>query len=437
MRRQCKSLSTVELGLLSSAYVLVAASALMQTAALPEIAASFRVSHSVVASSLYANWLVVSVSTPPWGAMADARGRKFVLMTSLGLVMVGSAICTVSPTLAVFLCGRIVQGLGEGGAQAVPIAMIRDKVEDESKRTAAIATMFQIWPIATILSPGVGGVVTSRFGWPAIFVVLFAWAAANAFGVGAVIERDLPPTERPTTVAREMSQLAAATATMMKQGGVSSYLIFLTVARGGVPGVFLTAYPFLLQDRCHMSTSASGYVIGSIGIFAMVGGSVSKRLSATSLSAKGIVAASVALYTVFAAAVAVVAVAFPEASLGRCRGDCRWILALIVAGTFNLILCVLVPAGASVLMGFVAPNLAGVLSGLHNGAEMGLYAAAAAATSLSLAYHSPTLEFIFLLFSVWAAAAIGTYLPVVASELRTVLPSGQTPDVTEPVKPTP
>lgn len=400
-----RRLSMLELALLSVAYSLVAASALMLTTALPLIAKSFAVSKTVVTSSLYANWVVVALSTPPWGSYADARGRKFVLVLSLVLVMIGSGVCGGATTFSTFLVGRLIQGLGEGGAQSVPTAIVRDVVEDEIERTAAIATMYQMWPVVTICSPAVGGIIASEIGWRWIFAFLFAWSGVNALGIVVYIP-ETGGIKEDTTSQSELQRLAHSLRTVCRQTHVMLYLVFLIIVRGGVPATMLTYYPFLLDET--MSTSMSGLVIGAIGIFAIFGACTSRGLNRLLSDSEHIVNGTLALYVVFACAVAVAAI---FASL--CVGDCSWILAFSVAGTFNTLICIVFPAGLSILMGMVQPELAGALSGLQNGALMGLYAVVSASASVVLALYPITLTTAFLLFSFWCFVGLLSYLLVI------------------------
>lgn len=399
-----RRLPLVELALLSMAFSLVAASALMITAALPLIAESFAVSNTVVSSALYVNWIVVALSTPPWGAYADARGRKFVLVLSLALVMVGSGVCGGATTFGTFLVGRIIQGLGEGGAQSVPTAIIRDVVEDEVERTSAIATMYQIWPIVTICSPSVGGIIASQIGWRWIFAFLFAWSGANALGVVVYIA-ETREIKQDTTSQSELKKLADSLHTVCTQPHPMLYLAFLIIIRGGVPATMLTYYPFLLGET--MSTSMTGLVIGAIGFFAIVGACASKALNRLLSDAEYIVNGTLTVYLVCTIAVAVAAI-----FIRPCVGDCSWIVALSVAGTFNTIICIVDPAGISILMGMVQPELAGALSGLHNGALMGLYAVVSACAGVVLGLYPTTLTTAFLLFSIWAFIALLSYVIV-------------------------
>lgn len=215
------------------------------------------------------------------------------------------------------------------------------------------------------------------------------------------------------SIASEIFKLADQIRTILVDSRTAIYLVFLTVIRGGVPATMLTVYPFLMHDTLAISTRDTGYVIGAIGVFAFVGASFNKFF-AKSCSPPQLVRGSLLVYGIFSAIVAVMTLALLSKS--DCLGlQChqRWapILALFVSATFNALICLLVPAGLSVLVGFAKPELAGTLMGLHSGIEMGLFAIASCVSSVALKTHGPSLRLVFLLFTAWSFLSLATYVP--------------------------
>lgn len=52
---------------------------------------------------------------PLWGKLSDIWGRKLILLIANVLFLLGSLVCAVANSLAVFLFGRALQGVGGGG----------------------------------------------------------------------------------------------------------------------------------------------------------------------------------------------------------------------------------------------------------------------------------------------------------------------------------
>jgi MFS family permease len=90
----------------------------------------------------------VAVITAIWGAAFAASllrlcGLRDAYRISLVLFANGSVMCAISPSMEVFLAGRLFQGLGGGFLTALAYATIR-RVFRENERTRAIVLMSDI-----------------------------------------------------------------------------------------------------------------------------------------------------------------------------------------------------------------------------------------------------------------------------------------------------
>ena len=83
---------------------------------------------------------------------------------SLFFVLWGSVICFVVNDVTVLLLGRLVHRISEGDVCYVEIVFVRDKVPGEAQRSRIVANMYQVFPLVTILSPTIGGVINSSMG---------------------------------------------------------------------------------------------------------------------------------------------------------------------------------------------------------------------------------------------------------------------------------
>jgi EmrB/QacA subfamily drug resistance transporter len=137
--------------------------------ALPAIAGSFG-GLSYLAWVVTAYLLSATVAAPLYGRMADAFGRKRMLLWALGLFVVGSAACASAPTLPILICARALQGFGGGGLMTLAQALIGEVVSPKERG------QFQGWfganfALASTLGPVVGGVLSQHLGWRSIFWV--------------------------------------------------------------------------------------------------------------------------------------------------------------------------------------------------------------------------------------------------------------------------
>src|SRR4051812_46642188 len=62
--------------------------------------------------------LAATAGMPLYGKIADIHGRKKALRIAIVIHMAGSLICALAPSIAIFILGRAVQGIGGAGLAA-------------------------------------------------------------------------------------------------------------------------------------------------------------------------------------------------------------------------------------------------------------------------------------------------------------------------------
>lgn len=164
----------------------------MLIAALPVVQAAFAandrdtqllVSLFFVATALMALWV---------GALADAYGRRPVLLTSLLLLTISSITCLFSERVEQLWLQRIIQGASAGVGMILCRTIVRDLVSGiEAQKAIGQMSLFQAFiPVAT---PIIGAWTATRYGWQAVFAV----AAGLSFLMLVVFYRRLPETLPP------------------------------------------------------------------------------------------------------------------------------------------------------------------------------------------------------------------------------------------------
>jgi MFS family permease len=103
------------------------------------------------------------------GALADRFGKRPVLSGTVAVYSLGSLICGLAPTGAVFFAGRIVQGIGIGGEWAIGHGMVAEAVAPELRGRAA-AALQSGEPFGVALAALVGYLVLPRVGWRAVLI---------------------------------------------------------------------------------------------------------------------------------------------------------------------------------------------------------------------------------------------------------------------------
>jgi MFS family permease len=123
---------------------------------------------------VYVAWMVTAylvastASTPLWGKIADARGRRGALFAALGLFALGSAICALGADMGQLVGGRAIQGLGGGGLIAVAQTLIADAVAPK-ERGRYVGYISAVWLTSSVVGPMLGGFAASKEMWRLVF----------------------------------------------------------------------------------------------------------------------------------------------------------------------------------------------------------------------------------------------------------------------------
>jgi MFS family permease len=182
-------------GLLLAVFVGALSTNILATA-LPRILVSLQMGVSTYTYIVTAYLLVLTVSVPLWGKLADVWDKKRLLECVVALYVLSSLVAGSATSAPVLILGRAVQGLGTGGlaalGQVVLAAIIapRERGRYNGYTGAAVAG-------GTVAGPLVGGLLvnTPIAGWRACFFVSIPLGIL----AGYLIHTRLATTPRLTT----------------------------------------------------------------------------------------------------------------------------------------------------------------------------------------------------------------------------------------------
>jgi MFS family permease len=152
----------------------------MIAVALPVIGHDIGAEASVLTAWLVASYLITSIALQsPGGKLGDLIGHDRALVLGLSLVAMGSVLGLLSGEVHTLGAARIL--MASGGAATVPATMAILRNQTAADRRARVFGLFgACMGLAAAIGPLVGGELTERFGWRAVFaanlpVIAVSW----------------------------------------------------------------------------------------------------------------------------------------------------------------------------------------------------------------------------------------------------------------------
>ncbi len=171
--------------------------------ALPSISAAFTVGISDVRWVVIAYVLTYSSLLLIFGKLGDLFGYRRIFRAGLIVSAAGFAACSLAPTFAILLGGRVLQGLGIALVLSCAPALATS-LYDERERTRILGIYAAMSAAGAALGPVAGGMLVDHFGWSAVF-----WARAPLALLALILAIALPPPRQPQAQATRFDWLGA------------------------------------------------------------------------------------------------------------------------------------------------------------------------------------------------------------------------------------
>ena len=198
------------------------------------------------------------------GALADAFGRRNVILCALVLFAIGTFGCAASHSVHYLWVFRIMQGVSAGAGVVVGRALIRDLYADAAAaRLLSLVTM--IFTIAPAIAPILGGWIVKYSDWRTIFLALLVYTIVLFVVCYRRLPETLPLEQRqpfnPRYLAQNYFAVFSSPLFHMKAGIVACNFAGLFL--------YITAAPVLLPQHLHLGPDQFGWLfIPSVsGIF--------------------------------------------------------------------------------------------------------------------------------------------------------------------------
>jgi len=353
--------------------------------ALPQLVVLLAAETSTVQLTLSLYLLSLATAQLLLGPLSDRFGRRPVLLAGLAL-NVGASVAAIAANSIVMLIGaRMLQAVGASAGIVIGRAIIRDLFERE-RSAAMLGLVTTAMVVAPMVSPGIGGLLVTSFGWEAIFICIAILSGVVLLWAMVVLPETHPPGDvvDARALLKEWCELLRHRKFygFVLSGALAS-APFFTVIGGG---------PHVVVNLMHRSPTEYGlwFALGSIGYMAgnFTVSRLSERLGVEALIAAGalieIVGAAISLlFVVYAWGLGPFVIFGPQLIISYGNG---LVLPSAIAGAVS-----------------IRPQAAGSASGLLGFTQMALGAAATQIVPFALAGAETALPMAWIVLAVTVA----------------------------------
>jgi DHA1 family bicyclomycin/chloramphenicol resistance-like MFS transporter len=208
------------------------------------------------------------------GALADALGRRPVVLGGLVIYAVATLGCAIAGNIESLWLFRALQGVSAGTGLVIARAIVRDSFQGaEAQRLMSQMTL--VFGIAPAVAPVMGGLLLDQYGWRAIFWVLFVLVSAMLVWTSLRLPETLPPGSRialhPMTMARSyrnvLTRVDFLLLALIPTLNFSAFFLYIAVA------------PVFLIDLLGLTPRSFGWLFIPMISGVMIGATVSGRLA--------------------------------------------------------------------------------------------------------------------------------------------------------------
>ena len=206
------------------------------------------------------------------GPLSDRFGRRPVVLAGLTLSVAASLAAIAASSIDALIMARVIQAIGASTGIVIGRAIIRDLYERE-RAAAMIGLVTTAMVIAPMISPLIGGILDTAFGWEAIFLFIAAFSGVVLLWAVFVL-----PETRPASVAQTPGMLIEQWRALIGSAKFHGYV--LCGALGSAPFfTFLGGGPHVVVTLMGRTSAEYGvwFAITSLGY--MSGNFTASRLS--------------------------------------------------------------------------------------------------------------------------------------------------------------
>ncbi len=214
------------------------------------------------------------------GALADALGRRPVILAGLVVYAITSLGCAIAGNIQTLWLFRALQGICAGSGLVVGRAIIRDRFHGpDAQRLMSQITLF--FGIAPAVAPVLGGILLNMLGWRSIFWAMFVFVVALLAWSARALTETLPVHARQSLAPKKLWRNYVSVLRHRE------FLLLATVPALNFAAFFLyiASAPAFLIDMLGVSSYGFAWLfipmISGIMIGALISGRLAGHLPAT------------------------------------------------------------------------------------------------------------------------------------------------------------
>jgi DHA1 family bicyclomycin/chloramphenicol resistance-like MFS transporter len=324
------------------------------------------------------------------GPLSDRFGRRPVVLGGVAITVLASLAGIAASSIHALIAVRILQAIGAATGIVMSRAIIRD-LFDRNRAAAMIGLVTTAMVIAPMVSPMIGGILDTTFGWEAIFVFITCFSATVWIWAAVTL-----PETRPAGVEHTPGAIARDTRALLGNAKFLGYV--LAAALGSAPFfTFLGGGPYIVVTMMGRPSIEFGFWFALTSLGYMAGNFSVSRL-AHRLGVDAMIMAGIGIEIAGAVLGLALLTIFPNAGPAVI-----FVPQAIIAFGNGLMLPNSIAAAVS-----IRPQAAGTASGITGFTQMSLGAASTQMASIVMSHVATPMPMAWML-TAWAILAAVVY----------------------------
>jgi DHA1 family bicyclomycin/chloramphenicol resistance-like MFS transporter len=266
--------------------------------ALPAIAAELSPAEPNLAQLVLSAFVLgMGAGTLLGGPLADAVGRKAVILGGLALYAGAAAVAARAPSLEVLLAARLLQGFGAAGPRVAAIAMVRD-LHAGPRMAQIVSLAMMVFMLVPAAAPAVGQAIIAVAGWRAVFLAFALFALVAGLWLGLRQPETLAPAARRPLRLRPLWQ---GLRDVLGRPALRASILVQTMVFGALFGTLSSVQPIFAESFARAASFPAWFALIAL---VSAGASLSNALVVRRIGIYGVVRAALAGVMLLSAAMA-------------------------------------------------------------------------------------------------------------------------------------